>query len=184
MTTKGKALLHSQRGKLIRHLHERACGNAPIDVYKTDCPKAKIGNPEEHDRGSAALRDKARRSEQYISGSGKGAYICFRIAMTSARPARCISPSMPRRRGCAISLKSTGGESTKHPIVAADGGPPCRIVPETSTPKRRAAEVKAGAEVKKQTKLRETRVMRIGVPVRPKAKIKNNIVYLPAKDAA
>jgi hypothetical protein len=152
----------------------------PIDVYKSDCPKAKIGNPESCLIALGALRDKTVEAA-YI-GSGKDAYICFKATRLRKAYAMHFTINAEASRVRDFFEAHKAAKTQRIQLSPPTAGR--TLSHRSKLNKRRAAEVKAGAEVRKQTKPRETRIMRIGVPPRPKAKIKNNIVYLPAKDVA
>lgn len=151
----------------------------PITVYKSDCPKATVGDPEGCLIARGALRDKS--VEAVYIGAGKDAYVCFKA--TKLRPAYALHFTINAKAGRVRDFFDTHKGVTTQQLILSTPTAGRTLDHRATLNKRRKAEIKAGAEVKKQAKARKTRVDRIGVHYRPKAKIdKGNVVAFPAKD--
>lgn len=148
-----------------------------ITIYRKDCRRAEQGDPEQCLIAMGAMRDKAIEAA-YI-GSAKDAYICFK--------------STKLRKAYALHFTINARAAEVRDYFDLHKGMETKVI-KLSTPtagrtlnyrakldKRRRAEIKAGAPVKKRSTPRETRITRIGVAYRPKARITNNVVSMTPK---
>lgn len=151
----------------------------PITIYKSDCPKATIGDPEGCLIAMGARRDKA--VEAAYVGAGKDAYVCFKA--TKLRKAYALHFTINAKAARVRDFFDTHKGVTTQQLILSPPTAGRTLEHRSKLNKKRKADVKAGiAEVKKQTKPRASAtVMRFGAPHRPKAKIKNNVVSLVAK---
>lgn len=151
-----------------------------ITVYKSDCKKATIGDP-----NHCLIALGARRDPSVIDahiGSGKDAYLIFKatklrkahaLHFTIAAAAARVRDYFETHKGVTTQIVTlsapTAGRTHEHrkKLNAA-----------------RAKRIKEGKHVVKSRGKSKTRIMRLGVPHRPKATIVNNVVSLEPRDAA
>lgn len=148
----------------------------PITVYKTDCRKAHVGDPEQCLVALGALRDK--NVEAAYIGAGKDAFVCFKA--TKTRKAYALHFTLNAKASRVRDYFDSHKGATTQTITLSPPTAGRTLEHRSKLNKKRRAAVKAGAEVKKRTKQHTTRVMRLGPTAhRPKAKIENNVVSLP-----
>lgn len=154
---------------------EEAEHDYPVTVYKSDCRKAVVADPERCLLAKGAARDTAVIGA-YI-GSGKDAYIIFKAKR--GKPAHAVHFTINAKAGRIRDHfeKSKAGTSTVITLKAPTDG---RTLEHRRKLNRDlTARIKNGEHVPKSTgKKNVTRVMRLGVPHRPRAKIKENVVSM------
>jgi hypothetical protein len=148
-----------------------------ITVYKTDCPKASIGDPEHCLIARGALRDKALEAA-YI-GAGKDAYLCFKA--TKLRKAYALHFTINAEAGRIRDFFDTHKGVATRTVTLSPPTAGRTLDYRSKLNKKRRAEIKAGAPVNKRGKPNTTRIMRIGVKLRPRAQIVNNVVSMPQR---
>jgi hypothetical protein len=179
---KAKQRTYTAGNGKVYPLHE-AEHKFPIEVYKKDCPKAVVSDPEQCLIALGALRDKT--VEAVYIGTGKDAYVCFKA--TRYRPAHAVHFTLNTKAAKVRDYFDTHkGVMTKQVVLSAPTAGRTHDHRAVLN-KRRRAEIKAGAPVRKQDKPRVKREDRTGIPYRRKAKIGKggNVIAFPAEaDAA
>jgi hypothetical protein len=150
-----------------------------ITVYKSDCRKAHVGDP-----NACLIALGARRDPSVIDafiGSGKDAYLIFKatklrkahaLHFTIAAAAARVRDYFDTHKGVTtqtVTLSApTAGRTHEHrkKLNAA-----------------RAKKIKAGEHTPKKRGQNKSRVLRLGVPHRPRAVIENNVVSLREANA-
>jgi hypothetical protein len=164
-------------------LHE-ATYDFPITVYKSDCRKAEIGNPEQCLIALGARRNK--RVEGAWIGSGKDAYVAFKAVR--GRAAHVLHFTLNAKAARIRDFFETKkGATTQQIILSAVTAGRTRLH-RAKLGKLRAKKIKAGKHVvKPRGKINATRIMRLGVAHRPTPNIENNVVSVgprPEKEVA
>jgi hypothetical protein len=154
--------------------------NYPVTVYKSDCKKAVIGDPQQCLIALGACRDKL--IESAFIGSGKDAYIIFK--KTPLREAYALHFTINAQAARVRDYFDSQKAGTSQIITLSAITPGRTLAHRSILNKKRAAEIKAGAEKKKRGKPAVTRVMRLGLHHRPRAKIEKNIISVPPHAAA
>jgi|GEM_PF-6478032 len=159
-----------------------------VRVYKSDCKKAAIGNPEQCLIALGAKRDK--NVEAAFIGSGKDAYLVFRGKPNAPSPQMRVAHALHFTiRAMAARVRDffdTHRGAVTLDIELSAPTPGRTLAHRAKLNKARMERIKAGThEVKKRDKAAATRIMRLGVPHRPKAAIEKNVVSIhPKADAA
>jgi hypothetical protein len=145
----------------------------PITIFKSDCRKAKIGNPEQ-----CLIALGARRNKYVIGawiGSGKDAYVAFRGIRSKPAHVRhfTINAKAARIRDYFDTHKGVTSQIITLSAVT-DGR---TLAHRSKLNAARLKRIKAGQHtVKPRKNVAKTRIMRLGVAHRPKATIANNVV--------
>jgi hypothetical protein len=148
-----------------------------IMVYRTDCKKAVVGDPY-----NCLIAIGARRIKHILAayiGSGKDAYVIMKIGKQSKPVAvhYTINAKASRVRD---TFDKAGAPETQ--VITLSAPTPGRTLAHRSKlGKARNQAIKAGGPVKKRGKPNATRIMRLGVTHRPRAKIERNAVSLKKK---
>jgi hypothetical protein len=149
----------------------------PLTAYKSDCPKATTADPAGCLIALGALRDPA--IEAAFIGSGKDAYLCFK--KTKLREAYALHFTINAKAARLRDHFDTHKGVMTQTITLSPPTAGRTLEHRAKLGKRRRAEIKAGAPVKKRGKGNKTRIIRLGVPHRPRAKVENNVVSLTPK---
>lgn len=147
-------------------------------AYKSDRKKAKIGDP-----GGCLLALGIRHNPDvqaaYI-GSGKDAYVVFKAR--GELPARAVHFTVPSKAGkVRDSLETKGAPATQVIILRAPSAGRT-LEARSAFDKKRRTEIKNGSPVKKRGPQKRKRIMILGVPHRPRARIVKNTVALGADE--
>jgi hypothetical protein len=146
-----------------------------ILLYRKDRRMAIIGDPEHCLVALGACRH--RNVYKAFIGSGRDAYIVMRTAEGHVAFHYVIPAAAARARDeFETNRKMVKREITLEPPTAKR-----TIAARRRLDKRRRAEIAAGSPVKKRGTPKKTRIMRLGVPHRPAAQIKQNVVTVPDK---
>lgn len=150
----------------------------PVMTYKKDCRSAQVANPENCLIARGALRDKA--VEAVYIGSSKDAYVCFKA--TKLREAYALHFTINAKAAAVRDYFDTHKGITTKQVILSPPTAGRTLEHRSKLNKQRREEIKAGAEKKKRNTPRSTRIDRIGVHYRPKAKImKNNVIAMPVR---
>jgi hypothetical protein len=161
-------------------LHE-ATYDFPITIYKSDCRKAEIGNPEQCLIALGARRNKT--VEGAWIGSGKDAYVAFKPVRNKAAHVLhfTINAKAARIRDF---FETHKGVTTQQITLSAVTAGRTRAH-RAKLNALRAKNIKNGKHiVKPRTKPSTTRIMRLGVAHRPRATIENNVVAITPREEA
>ncbi|MES2694173.1 MAG: hypothetical protein V4773_11925 [Verrucomicrobiota bacterium] len=154
---------------------EEAQHDYPVMCFKSDCRKAVVSDPEQCLIAKGAARDKAVLGA-YI-GSGKDAYIIFRGKR--GKPAHAVHFTINAKASRIRDQfdKSKAGSTATIILKAPTDGR--TLAHRRKLNKDRAERIAAGDHTPRSTgKKYVTRVMKLGLPHRPRAKIKDNVVSL------
>jgi hypothetical protein len=152
-------------------------------VRRADRRGAIVGDPKECIEARAMCRDMEGVTEAYI-GAGKDAYAVFKATRTRpfVHALHFIIPAEAARVRDLFDTKK--GKKIKSKTLILRAPSPGRTLQhrrKLGSTRRKA--VKAGAPVKKRGTITKTRITRIGVPLRPRAKIINGVVSLSQEKA-
>ena len=146
-----------------------------IEVYRSDCRKAVIGDPMKCLIAMGAMRDK--RVLAAWLGSGKEAYVAFKG--TKLRAAHVLHFTMNAKASRVRDYFDTHKEVKTQVIKLSAPTPGRTHAHRSKLNKDRAARIKAGTHiVKPRGKINQPRMTRLGVPHRPHPKIVNNVVSI------
>jgi len=168
-----KALSYTHEG--IHHPMTEADYDTAFKIYKTDRRKAKIGDPTDCIEAKG-LKRLPNVAFAHI-GSGGDAYVGFKDqgSETGITVRHFLIPAAAKRVRDAFDVKGSPGTQVLMLKAPTNG----RTISHRRTlNKQRREEVKAGAPVKKRGKQAETRIRRLGVPPRPRAKVVEGVVTL------
>src|SRR5262245_57734039 len=122
----------------------------PISVYKTDCRKAQVSDPEQCLIALGALRDKS--VEACYIGAGLDAYVCFKAS--KLRKCYALHFTIPKKAARLRDFFDTHKGVTTQIVMLLPPTAGRTLAHRSKLNKRRRDEIKAGASVKKQTKPR------------------------------
>jgi hypothetical protein len=152
-------------------------------IFKSDRRKAKVGDPKACIEALGICR-KPNVLEAHI-GSGKDAYVVY--SKTPGRSFKhAVHHTMPAQSGRVRDQFEVKGSPKTQTLFLKAPSSGRTLAHRKTLDKKRRAEVKAGAPVKKRGKPNKTRIHRLGVAHRPRAKIKAGVVTLfsePAEQA-
>jgi hypothetical protein len=146
----------------------------PVPLYREDDKKAVVGDPKKCRIALGACHLRGVLGANI--GSAKDAYI---VMKTSEGPIafHYVIPAATERARDAF---DTDKKITETIVMLNPPTAGRTLTARRKLNKRRRAEIKAGARVKKRGKRNRTRIMRLGVPRRPAAEIVGNTVSVPA----
>ena len=154
----------------------------PITIYKSDCKKAVIGDPEQ-----CLLALGARRTRGVIGafiGAGKDAYVIF--GATKQKPAHALHFTINAKAGRMRDAFDKDNSATTKVIELSPVSNGRTLAHRSKLDKILRAKIKKGQHTpKKLGRPLTTRVMRVGVSPRPKPTVESNVVSIrPRKEAA
>ena len=149
-----------------------------IKCFRVDLRKAQRGSSDKCIIALGGLRDPA--VEAIYIGAGKDAYVCFKA--TKLREAFALHFTINTEAQRVRDYFDTHADMLTKQITLSVPTAGRTLAYRAKLDKRRRAEIKAGAEVKRRERPRQDRLARIGVPYRPRAIIVNNNVTMPAAE--
>jgi hypothetical protein len=152
-----------------------------IKVYKSDCRKAKIADPERCLIALGARRN--RLVESAYIGSGKSAYVIFKAFR--GKPAHAVHFTLNAQASRVRDFFDSHQGVTSQTITLSAVTAGRTRAHRAELNRRRAKLIKTGEHVvKPQAHPGTTRIMRLGVAHRPKARIEDNTVSVSREAAA
>lgn len=153
----------------------------PIKVYKTDCKRSVVGDPTQCLIALGAKRD--RSIEAAYIGSGKDAYVCFKAR--AGKPAHAKHYTITAKAGRIRDYFDAHKDATHDYITLSAPTAGRTLSHRSKLNKNRNARIKAGEhEPKRRNTPKQTRIMRLGLKHRPRARIKNGEVSIEARESA
>lgn len=149
-----------------------------IDVHRADCRKAITGDPANCLIALGARRH--RNVDAAYIGSSKDAYVIMRYGRSIKAVA--VHYTINARTSALRDAFDTNSKLLIQTVTLSPPSPGVTLAHRAKLGKRRREEVKNGALQKKRGPQKTSRVVRLGVPHRPRARIERNNVSLPQKD--
>jgi isopropylmalate/homocitrate/citramalate synthase len=152
-----------------------------FEVRRKDRVGAIVGDPKECIEARAMCNNMEGVIEAYI-GAGKDAYVVFKA--TSSRPfIHALHFTIPADAGRVRDRFDMEKALKSQTLMLRPPSKGRTLTHRRQLANERHKAVKAGAPVKKRGTIAKTRITRIGVPLRPRAKIVKGVVSLEEEQA-